>query len=229
MHREKAAAQVCTPSLGRGGSYLSLALARRPCLHFCPESTCPDCSNLSVSVPCTCATVVMAPLTRCRADNPGAVPTEMMVRYYAQRAGAGLIISEGTIVSPRGRRLSVHAGHLVGRAGGWLATGDRCRPRRGGDRLPAVALRDACRCRCSMAVNCRSRRRRSIRTGRCSRRRVCRNGGAACADGEEIADIVADFSRGARNAMAAVSMASRSTVQWLPLPSVLLALLECAR
>lgn len=47
--------------------------------------------------------VVMAPLTRCRADNPGYVPNEMMVRYYAQRAGAGLIISEGTIVSPQGR------------------------------------------------------------------------------------------------------------------------------
>lgn len=47
--------------------------------------------------------VVMAPLTRCRTDNPGFVPTEMMARYYAQRAGAGLIISEGTIVSPQGR------------------------------------------------------------------------------------------------------------------------------
>ena len=47
--------------------------------------------------------VVMAPLTRCRADNPGYVPNDMMVRYYAQRAQAGLIISEGTIVSPQGR------------------------------------------------------------------------------------------------------------------------------
>ena len=47
--------------------------------------------------------VVMAPLTRCRCDNPGYVPTPMMAEYYAQRAGAGLIISEGTIVSPRGR------------------------------------------------------------------------------------------------------------------------------
>ena len=47
--------------------------------------------------------IVMAPLTRCRTDNPGYVPTEMMARYYAQRAGAGLIISEGTIVSPQGR------------------------------------------------------------------------------------------------------------------------------
>jgi N-ethylmaleimide reductase len=47
--------------------------------------------------------VVMAPLTRCRVDNPGYVPTEMMARYYVQRAGAGLIISEGTIVSPQAR------------------------------------------------------------------------------------------------------------------------------
>ena len=47
--------------------------------------------------------VVMAPLTRCRADNPGFIPTPMMVEYYAQRASAGLIISEGTIVSPQGR------------------------------------------------------------------------------------------------------------------------------
>ena len=47
--------------------------------------------------------VVMAPLTRCRANNPDYAPTEMMARYYAQRASAGLIVSEGTIVSPRGR------------------------------------------------------------------------------------------------------------------------------
>jgi len=47
--------------------------------------------------------VVMAPLTRCRADNPDAAPTALMARYYAQRASAGLIISEGTIVSPQAR------------------------------------------------------------------------------------------------------------------------------
>jgi N-ethylmaleimide reductase len=47
--------------------------------------------------------VVMAPLTRCRANNPETAPTPLMARYYAQRAGAGLLISEGTIVSPQGR------------------------------------------------------------------------------------------------------------------------------
>jgi hypothetical protein len=37
--------------------------------------------------------ILMAPLTRGRADKD-AVPTEMMVDYYTQRASAGLIISE---------------------------------------------------------------------------------------------------------------------------------------
>ena len=46
---------------------------------------------------------VMAPLTRCRADNPEFAPTPLMAHYYAQRAGAGLIVSEATIVSPQGR------------------------------------------------------------------------------------------------------------------------------
>jgi N-ethylmaleimide reductase len=43
--------------------------------------------------------VVMAPMTRSRADNPGTVPTDLMVEYYTQRATAGLIISEGVYVS----------------------------------------------------------------------------------------------------------------------------------
>jgi N-ethylmaleimide reductase len=47
--------------------------------------------------------IVMAPLTRCRANNPGFVPTPLMAQYYAQRAGAGLIVSEGAVVSPQGR------------------------------------------------------------------------------------------------------------------------------
>jgi len=42
----------------------------------------------------------MAPLTRCRADNPDWAPTSLHAEYYRQRAGAGLIISEGSPVSP---------------------------------------------------------------------------------------------------------------------------------
>lgn len=45
--------------------------------------------------------VVMAPLTRNRA-GPGNVPQDLNVQYYRQRAGAGLIISEATQISPQG-------------------------------------------------------------------------------------------------------------------------------
>jgi 2,4-dienoyl-CoA reductase-like NADH-dependent reductase (Old Yellow Enzyme family) len=45
--------------------------------------------------------VVMAPLTRNRAGSVR-VPNALMAEYYAQRASAGLIISEATSVSPQG-------------------------------------------------------------------------------------------------------------------------------
>lgn len=46
--------------------------------------------------------VCMAPMTRCRADNPDTSATELIAEYYRQRASAGLLITEGTFVSPRG-------------------------------------------------------------------------------------------------------------------------------
>lgn len=45
--------------------------------------------------------IVMAPLTRCRA-SANRVPNALMADYYAQRASAGLILSEATCVSPQG-------------------------------------------------------------------------------------------------------------------------------
>ena len=45
--------------------------------------------------------IVMAPLTRNRA--PGAMPTALMATYYAQRASAGLIVTEATAISPQGQ------------------------------------------------------------------------------------------------------------------------------
>jgi N-ethylmaleimide reductase len=45
--------------------------------------------------------IIMAPLTRARAGD-SRVPNAMMAEYYAQRASAGLIISEATAISPRG-------------------------------------------------------------------------------------------------------------------------------
>jgi len=46
--------------------------------------------------------IVMAPLTRSRA-GPGNIPTQLNALYYAQRASAGLIISEATQISPEGQ------------------------------------------------------------------------------------------------------------------------------
>lgn len=43
--------------------------------------------------------VIMAPMTRSRAANEGNVANDLMATYYAQRASAGLIISEGTQIS----------------------------------------------------------------------------------------------------------------------------------
>jgi 2,4-dienoyl-CoA reductase-like NADH-dependent reductase (Old Yellow Enzyme family) len=43
--------------------------------------------------------IAMAPLTRQR--SPNHVPTEMVGQYYEQRASdGGLLISEGTLISP---------------------------------------------------------------------------------------------------------------------------------
>ena len=48
--------------------------------------------------------VAMAPLTRNRA--PDAIPTALMAEYYAQRASAGLIVTEATAISPQAQGYS---------------------------------------------------------------------------------------------------------------------------
>ena len=44
--------------------------------------------------------VVMAPMTRARSGTER-IPNELMAKYYAQRANAGLIVTEGTTISPQ--------------------------------------------------------------------------------------------------------------------------------
>jgi N-ethylmaleimide reductase len=47
--------------------------------------------------------VVLAPLTRMRADLPGNVPNDLMAKYYGQRASrGGLMITEATFIAPTG-------------------------------------------------------------------------------------------------------------------------------
>jgi len=45
--------------------------------------------------------IVMAPMTRNRATSNN-IPEPIVTQYYAQRASAGLIITEGTSPSPNG-------------------------------------------------------------------------------------------------------------------------------
>src|SRR5271157_3666586 len=68
--------------------------------------------------------IVMSPMTRIRADEH-CVPTERMVRYYSQRASAGLIITEGTHPSPMGRGYTYPPGlHTDEQAAGWRKVTD---------------------------------------------------------------------------------------------------------
>ena len=47
--------------------------------------------------------IVLPPLTRQRAAQPGDVPTALMAQYYAQRSGAGFMVTEGAQIEPRGQ------------------------------------------------------------------------------------------------------------------------------
>jgi len=71
--------------------------------------------------------MVMAPMTRNRADKNGIVPP-MMVTYYQQRASAGLIITESTPVSPEGVGYPFTPGiYTDSQAASWLRVTDAMR------------------------------------------------------------------------------------------------------
>ena len=64
--------------------------------------------------------VLMAPLTRSRSAQPGNAPHALNAEYYAQRAGAGLIISEATQISPEGQGYAWTPGiHSAEQIEGW--------------------------------------------------------------------------------------------------------------
>lgn len=66
--------------------------------------------------------IVLAPLTRSRAGQPGNVPTPLNAAYYAQRASAALVISEATQVSQQGQGYAWTPGiHSPQQVSGWQA------------------------------------------------------------------------------------------------------------
>ncbi len=69
--------------------------------------------------------IVMSPMTRCRTTQPGDVPNALMARYYAQRASAGLIITEATQISRQGQGYSFTPGiYSEAQVEGWRGVTD---------------------------------------------------------------------------------------------------------
>jgi len=76
--------------------------------------------------------IIMAPLTRNRAAMPGNVPQDINVTYYAQRASAGLIITEATPISPMAHGYPAVPGiHSVEQVAGWKKVVDAVHARDG--------------------------------------------------------------------------------------------------
>lgn len=64
--------------------------------------------------------IVMPPMTRSRASQPGDVANDLMALYYAQRASAGLIVAEGTWIAPLGKGYAWTPGiHTPEQVAGW--------------------------------------------------------------------------------------------------------------
>lgn len=69
--------------------------------------------------------IVMAPMTRARSTQPGDVANALMAEYYAQRASAGLIVSEATQISAQGKGYSFTPGiYTPEQVAGWRLVTD---------------------------------------------------------------------------------------------------------
>ncbi len=76
--------------------------------------------------------VVMAPMTRARSSQPGNIPNHMMAEYYAQRASAGLIITEATQISDDSQGYSFTPGvYTDAQVEGWKQVTDAVHNRGG--------------------------------------------------------------------------------------------------
>ena len=69
--------------------------------------------------------IVLPPLTRQRAAQPGDVATSLMALYYRQRASAGFMVSEGTQIEPRGQGYAWTPGiYTAEQIAGWRTVTD---------------------------------------------------------------------------------------------------------
>jgi N-ethylmaleimide reductase len=76
--------------------------------------------------------LVMSPMTRCRATPATGLPTSIMAEYYAQRADAGLLVTEGTAPCADGLGYARTPGvYNVEQAQGWRLVTDAVHARGG--------------------------------------------------------------------------------------------------
>ena len=156
--------------------------------------------------------IVMAPLTRMRAQPHDHVPTTLQAEYYAQRASAGLIITEATAISPEGFGWADTPGLWTGGAGPRMATCYGCRPccRRSHHCTALAHRRD-------LASRTTGRRAASVRIERRSRPDLGHADGKE-ADGDTAAsDEEGDSSYGCRF-RARCAKRDGSRLRWCPDP-----------
>lgn len=90
-----------------------------------PTTTDPLFQSLQIGDLALPNRIVMAPLTRSRAGQPGNLPTPLMAEYYAQRASAGLIIAEATNISEIAMGYALTPGiHTSAQVAGWRQVTD---------------------------------------------------------------------------------------------------------
>ncbi|QXZ17184.1 alkene reductase [Pseudomonas sp. AO-1] len=76
--------------------------------------------------------IVLPPLTRQRSTQPGNVANTLMAEYYQQRAGAGLLVTEGTQIEPRGQGYAWTPGiHTPEQIAGWRTVTEAVHARNG--------------------------------------------------------------------------------------------------
>src|SRR5689334_24211575 len=105
---------------------------RCPTLPYLPLSESPDMSQSKLFEPFKLGPItlpnrlVMAPLTRNRAVPPGMVPSPLATEYYAQRASAGLLVTEASQVSQQGQGYQDTPGiYSKEQVAGWRKVTDR--------------------------------------------------------------------------------------------------------
>ncbi|KRB07724.1 alkene reductase [Lysobacter sp. Root690] len=157
--------------------------------------------------------IVMPPMTRSRAGR-GDVATELMAQYYAQRAGAGLIISEGTQISRQGQGYAWTPGiYSAEQIAGWRKVTDAVHAQGGRmfaqlwhvGRVSHVALQDGGAAPVSSspltAIGVKVFVDVEGRGPEAGVGEMVQHSAPRALTVEEIAGIVADFAQAARNAL----------------------------